>query len=73
MMPEMDGFEFLERLRARTDLPEPPVLVLTAKELTEEDREFLSGRARQILHKGEAAVRELVPRVRELWHAGDTG
>ncbi len=34
MMPEMDGFEFIEALRARPGRPWIPVVVLTAKDLT---------------------------------------
>ena len=34
MMPEMDGFEFLEQLHARPESASVPVVVITAKELT---------------------------------------
>ena len=44
MMPEMDGFEFLERLRDDAKLRDVPVVVLTAKELTDEERAFLAER-----------------------------
>ena len=43
MMPEMDGFEFLAELRRRPEGKAIPVLVVTAKELTEEERLFLNG------------------------------
>ena len=38
MMPKMDGFEFLDELRARPDWQDNPVVVITAKDLTDEDR-----------------------------------
>src|SRR5258708_788202 len=38
MMPEMDGFEFLEALRRRENGNRVPVIVITAKDLTEADR-----------------------------------
>ena len=38
MMPEMDGFEFMDALRRREDRQRIPVIVITAKDLTEEDR-----------------------------------
>ena len=38
MMPEMDGFEFLEKLRARPEWSDMPVVVITAKELSADDR-----------------------------------
>src|SRR5262249_37725597 len=36
MMPEMDGFGFMQELRKRPDCARVPVLVITAKDLTEE-------------------------------------
>ncbi|WP_428262376.1 response regulator [Haliangium sp.] len=37
MMPELDGFGFLERLRQEPRYAHLPIIVLTAKDLTEED------------------------------------
>src|SRR5262245_19174176 len=37
MMPEMDGFEFLDALRHHQPRRQVPVVVITAKTLTEED------------------------------------
>jgi CheY-like chemotaxis protein len=51
MMPVMDGFDFLIELHANTDWRNIPVVVLTAKDLTDEDRRMLSGRVEQILEK----------------------
>jgi CheY-like chemotaxis protein len=51
MMPVMDGFDFLIELHANTDWRNIPVVVLTAKDLTDEDRRILSGRVEQILEK----------------------
>jgi GAF domain-containing protein/CheY-like chemotaxis protein len=38
MMPKMDGFEFLDELRSRLNWRDIPVVVITAKDLTDEDR-----------------------------------
>ena len=51
MMPVMDGFDFLLELHANPDWRSIPVVVLTAKDLTDEDRRVLSGRVEQILEK----------------------
>lgn len=51
LMPEMDGFELLQHLRCREDLQSIPVLVVTAKDLTQEDRDRLNGRVLQVLQK----------------------
>jgi CheY-like chemotaxis protein len=52
LMPEMDGFAFLDELRKRDDLEQPPVVVLTAKDLTEEDHARLNGGVTRVLQKG---------------------
>ncbi|MEJ0015099.1 MAG: response regulator [Acetobacteraceae bacterium] len=41
LMPEMDGFAFLERLRTKPDWHDIPVIVVTAKQLTTEERQWL--------------------------------
>jgi CheY-like chemotaxis protein len=52
LMPGMDGFEFLERLRDDPGWRTIPVVVLTAKGLTDEERELLARRAERVLKKG---------------------
>jgi CheY-like chemotaxis protein len=52
MMPVMDGFDFLLEMHANTAWQDIPVIVLTAKDLTGEDRRILSGRVEQIVEKG---------------------
>jgi signal transduction histidine kinase/DNA-binding response OmpR family regulator len=51
MMPEMDGFEFLEVLRHRAEWRDIPVVVVTAKDLTEEDHRRLNGEVERVLEK----------------------
>ena len=52
LMPELDGFGFLEALRERGAESAPPVIVITAKELTEVDRARLNGGVEAIVQKG---------------------
>ncbi len=52
MMPEMDGFEFVEALRARPEWQAVPVVVLTAKDVGAADRERLNGSVSRIVRKG---------------------
>ena len=52
MMPEMDGFEFAQRLRERAEWRAVPVIVLTAKDITEADRLRLNGYVEKIVQKG---------------------
>jgi CheY-like chemotaxis protein len=53
MMPKMDGFEFLDELRSRPDWPDIPVVVITAKDLTEKDRARLNGGVERIIQKSD--------------------
>jgi CheY-like chemotaxis protein len=55
LMPVMDGFAFLRHLRARAAWRVIPVLVLTAKTLTAEEREALMATTQRIVGKGESA------------------
>jgi PAS domain S-box-containing protein len=52
MMPEMNGFEFVEELRRHPDWKSIPIVVVTAKDLTAEDRARLNGQVGLILQKG---------------------
>jgi signal transduction histidine kinase/DNA-binding response OmpR family regulator len=53
MMPKMDGFEFLDELRRRSDWQDLPVVVLTAKDLTQKDRDRLNGGVERIIQKSD--------------------
>ncbi|MDP4003609.1 response regulator [Methylobacterium sp. NEAU K] len=66
MMPEMDGFGFLRALRARSDWRDIPVVVLTAKDITAEDRRRLAGQADRVLAKGTTGLGELARELRAL-------
>jgi signal transduction histidine kinase/CheY-like chemotaxis protein/HAMP domain-containing protein len=60
MMPVMDGFDFLIEMRANPEWQDIPVIVLTAKDLTEEDRRILSGRVEQIVEKGACTQEQMI-------------
>ena len=70
IMPEMDGFEFLDELRARDGGYGIPVLVVTAKDLTAEDRARLGGYITTVFKKDEVGeedfLAELTRQVREV-------
>jgi len=63
LMPTMDGFEFLERLRERPDFGTVPVVVLTAADLTPEDHRRLNGGVQQIIQKTGLGRRELLDKI----------
>jgi CheY-like chemotaxis protein len=52
MMPEMDGFEFVTELRLNPEWHTIPIVVVTAKDLTLDERRLLNGYVERILQKG---------------------
>jgi CheY-like chemotaxis protein len=59
MMPEMDGFAFLEEIGKDEDLNQIPVVILTAKELTVDERAFLAERTLLVLSKSAQPISQL--------------
>jgi CheY-like chemotaxis protein len=66
MMPEMDGFQFMARLRQEEQYRAIPVVVVTAKNLTSEEREYLNSEVEKVLQKGHYSQAELLAEVRRL-------
>ncbi len=64
-MPVMDGFAFLQALREQPRCLDVPVVVLTARALTSEDRQRLRS-ASQVLSKGDTSLRDLAGELRAL-------
>lgn len=60
MMPVMDGFQFLKELRKQPKWQSLPVIVVTAKDLTEEERTQLNQGVELILLKGSYARDQLL-------------
>ncbi|HET7089294.1 MAG TPA: GAF domain-containing protein [Anaerolineae bacterium] len=52
MMPDIDGFAVLETIRGNRHTHDIPVIVVTAKDVTEEDRARLHGKVVAMLNKG---------------------
>ena len=69
MMPEMDGFELVVNLRQTEAWRRIPVVVLTAKDLSEEDRRRLDGGVKRILQKAAHSRESLLREVRDLVRA----
>lgn len=66
MMPEMDGFEFLEHVKREPLWSQLPIVVVTAKDLTNEDRDRLSGNVARVMQKGEYTREALLDELRRL-------
>jgi len=66
MMPEMDGFQFVEELRKNHEFGAIPIVVLTAKSVTAEDRQKLNGYVKNIIQKGAYDPKSLLSEIRRL-------
>jgi signal transduction histidine kinase/DNA-binding response OmpR family regulator len=66
MMPVMDGFGFLAALRARPEWQQIPVVVVTAKDLTGDDRDRLNGMVEDVLEKNAYTREQLLEHVRDV-------
>ncbi|MBE9563020.1 MAG: response regulator, partial [Proteobacteria bacterium] len=66
MMPQIDGFEFIIQLRQNKDCSSIPVVVLTAKDITAEDRLWLTNRVDTVFQKGSYTRDELFTELRQL-------
>jgi len=64
MMPEMDGFEFLARLRSTPDGAGIPVIVVTAKQLSAADTAFLQDRVQAVMQKAGNDIDRVLEAVR---------
>jgi CheY-like chemotaxis protein len=60
MMPVMDGFEFLAELRSHAKWRKLPVIVVSAKKLTPEERRFLEDATQRVVTKGTDAGQSLL-------------
>jgi threonine synthase len=66
MMPEMDGFTVMDALRKKPETAEIPIIVLTAKELTQNEKVRLQGQIQKLMQKGDFLTDDLLDEVKSL-------
>jgi signal transduction histidine kinase/CheY-like chemotaxis protein len=71
LMPEIDGFELIQRIKANPRLKGIPIIVVTAKDLTDSDLGFLHNGVDRIIQKSGLARDCLIKEVRSLLHEYD--
>ena len=70
LLPEMDGFAFAAALRRDALWRDVPIVVLTARDLTDDDRRRLTGHVQRVLRKGTSDFERLLAEVRRLVASG---
>jgi len=71
LMPDMDGFEVIHRVKANTEWMDIPIIVVTAKYLTGSDREFLYRSVDKIIQKSGLTSEDLVKQIQTLLREHD--
>ena len=66
MMPEMNGFEMLRALRQNPEWIDIPVVIITSKDLSNEERDWLRGHTMDVFQKGAYGRTELIGAIREM-------
>ena len=66
MMPVMNGLQFVEALHRKSEYRDIPIIVITGKEITDEERAALNGDVLEILKKGDHRSEALLDEVSEL-------
>ena len=64
IMPVMDGFDFVLHFRNMTDCKTTPIIVVTAKDLSDEDHQRLVGGVERIIEKGALTGKQLLENVK---------
>jgi signal transduction histidine kinase/CheY-like chemotaxis protein len=66
LMPQMDGFEFVNNVQQDPAFSGIPVIILTSKDLTREERKRLSGGVGKIIEKGSVGLKALLQEIETL-------
>ncbi|MBE9569633.1 MAG: response regulator [Proteobacteria bacterium] len=69
-MPEMDGFKVLEELQKREDLNDLPVMILTAADLTEDEKKGLGKNVKGVIIKGQMDKNALLSMINKILYGG---
>lgn len=66
VMPGMDGFEFVRRLKQYPLVAHIPILIVTQKDLSVEERDFLRDEVMEVIPKGKTLKENLINEIRKV-------
>lgn len=72
-MPGMDGFDMLEELKKNRDWKNIPIMILTAADLTEEEKSRLTGNVKAVITKGKIDRQVLFSSIQEILRGPGNG
>ena len=65
-MPDLDGFGMLQAMKADDALKDIPVIVVSAKELTPNERKRLAGQVQALWQKGSFSDQDLLGEIQSV-------
>ena len=65
-MPDIDGFSVMDALQSQPETKDIPIIVVTAKELTPDEKNRLKGHIQKLIQKGDFMSDDLLDEVRTL-------
>ena len=71
MMPDVNGFDVVKKLSARPDTARIAIIILTAKQVTDEERLILNGGIARIVEKSDFNHGNFIAEVRRAMQSGD--
>ncbi len=66
MMPEVNGFEVMQRLKKDERTKDIPIIICTAKDLTKEDIQLLNSNVVSIMDKGMCSKEDLLGELKKI-------
>ena len=66
MMPDVTGFDVVEALRSDPQTRDTPIMILTARHLTEADKRLLNGHVSTVLSRGSLGASDLVSLMKDV-------
>lgn len=64
VMPEMDGFTFIRELKANKSFKDIPVVILSGKELTDQEKNYLESNIQQFMNKQEFSYEAILDSIK---------
>ena len=64
-MPEVDGFEVIRNLKQSEETKDIPIIIVSAKQLTQEEVEYLNTNIEKIIRKGNFSKEELLKDIKK--------
>lgn len=66
LMPDLDSFSVVEKIRTNPNTKDLPIIIVTAKDLTKEDKLLLSGNVQMVISKGENLKEDLYKQIKHI-------